>query len=99
MQASLGFAKVFSANVSKITISPKFCTAKVLFYTVTHLITISINPSSYSVVFHKMTKPAASYVMSKDLELDQVNEFVRMQVSEGFTPLASNSRPRYSKWT
>ena len=53
----------------------------------THLTTIPINPPSYSVVFHKMTKPAASYVMSKDLELDQVNEFVRMQVSEGFTPL------------
>ena len=34
-----------------------------------------------------MTKPAASYVMSKDLRLDQVNEFLRMQVSEGFTPL------------
>ena len=53
----------------------------------THLTTIPINPPSYSVVFHKMTKPAASYVMSKDLELDQVNEFVHMQVSEGFTPL------------
>ena len=53
----------------------------------THLTTIPTNPSSYSVVFHKMTKPAASYVMSKDLELHQVNEFVRMQVSEGFTPL------------
>ena len=53
----------------------------------THLTTIPTNPPSYSVVFHKMTKPAASYVMSKDLELDQVNEFVRMQVSEGFTPL------------
>ena len=53
----------------------------------THLTTIPINPPSYSAVFHKMTKPAASYIMSKDLELDRVNEFVRMQVSEGFTPL------------
>ena len=53
----------------------------------THLTTIPTNPPSYSVVFHKMTKPAASYVLSKDLELDEVNEFVRMQVSEGFTPL------------
>ena len=53
----------------------------------THLTTIPINPPSYSVVFHKMTKPAASYVMSKDLRLDQVNEFLRMQVNEGFTPL------------
>ena len=48
----------------------------------THLATIPTNPSSYSVVFHKMTKPATSYVMSKDLELDQVNEFVQTQVSE-----------------
>ena len=53
----------------------------------THLTTIPINPPSYSVVFHKMTKPATSYIMSKDLELDQLNEFVRIQVSEGFTPL------------
>ena len=53
----------------------------------THLATIPTNPPSYSVVFHKMTKPATSYVMSKDLELDQVNEFVQTQVSERFTPL------------
>ena len=49
--------------------------------------TIPTNPPSYSVVFHKMTKPATNYVMSKDLELDQVSEFVQTQVSEGFTPL------------
>ena len=54
----------------------------------THLATIPTNPPSYSVVFHKMTKPATSYVMSKDIELDQVNEFVQTQVSKGFTPLA-----------
>ena len=53
----------------------------------TNLATIATNPPSYSVVFHKMTKPATSYVMSKDLELDQVSEFVQTQVSEGFTPL------------
>ena len=53
----------------------------------TNLATIATNPPSYSVVFHKMTQPATSYVMSKDLELNQVSEFVEMQVSEGFTPL------------
>ena len=61
----------------------------------TNLVTIATNPPSYSVVFHKMTKTATSYLMSKDLELDQVSEFVQTQVSEfvqtqvseGFTPL------------
>ena len=53
----------------------------------TNLATIPTNPPSYSVVFHKMTQPATSYVMSKDLGLNQVSEFVQMQVSEGFTPL------------
>ena len=53
----------------------------------TNLATIPTNPPSYSLVFRKMTKPTTSYVMSKDLELDQVSEFVQMQVSEGFTPL------------
>ena len=53
----------------------------------TNLATIPTDPPSYSVVFHKMTQPATSYVMSKDLELNQVSEFVQMQVSEGFTPL------------
>ena len=53
----------------------------------TNLATIPTDPPSYSVVFHKMTQSATSYVMSKDLELDQVSEFVQMQVSEGFTPL------------
>ena len=53
----------------------------------TNLATIATNPPSYSVVFHKMTKPATSYLMSKDLELDQVSEFVQTQLSEGFTPL------------
>ena len=52
-----------------------------------NLATIPTDPPSYSVVFHKMTQPATSYVMSKDLELDQVSEFVQTQVSEGFTPL------------
>ena len=53
----------------------------------TNLATIPTDPPSYSVVFHKMTQPATSYVMSKDLELSQVSEFVQMQVREGFTPL------------
>ena len=53
----------------------------------TNLATISTNPPSYSLVFRKMTKPHTSYVMSKDLELDQVSEFVQTQLSEGFTPL------------
>ena len=53
----------------------------------TNLATIPTDPPSYSVVFHKMTKPDTSYVMSRDLELDQVSEFVQTQVSEGFTPL------------
>ena len=53
----------------------------------TNLATIPTDPPSYSVVFHKMTQPATSYVMSKDLELNQVSDFVQMQVSEGFTPL------------
>ena len=53
----------------------------------TNLATIPTDPPSYSVVFHKMIKPDTSYVMSYDLELDQVSEFVQMQVSEGFTPL------------
>ena len=53
----------------------------------TNLATIPTDPPSYSVVFHKMTKPDTSYVMSYDLELDQVSEFVQMQVSDRFTPL------------
>ena len=53
----------------------------------THLTTIPTNPPSYAVVFHKMTKPVTNYVMSKDLELNEVNEFVEMQIGEGFTPL------------
>ena len=53
----------------------------------THLTTIPTNPPRYAVVFHKMTKPTTNYVMSKDLELNKVNEFVEMQISEGFNPL------------
>ena len=53
----------------------------------THMTTIPTNPPRYAMVFHKMTKPTTNYVMSKDLELDEVNEFVEMQISEGFTPL------------
>ena len=53
----------------------------------THLTTIPINPPSYAVVFHKMTKPTTNYVMSKDLGLNEVNEFLEMQISEEFTPL------------
>ena len=53
----------------------------------TNLATIPTNPPSYSLVFHKMTKPHTSYVMFKDLELDQVSEFVQTQLSERFTPL------------
>ena len=53
----------------------------------THLTTIPTNPPSYAVVFHKMTKPTTNYVMSKDLELNEVNQFVELQISKGFTPL------------
>ena len=52
-----------------------------------HLTTIPTNPPCYSVVFHKMTKSSENYVMSKDLELDEVNEFVQMQIGKTFTPL------------
>ena len=53
----------------------------------THLTTIPTNPPRYAAVFHRMTKPAVNYVMSNDLELGEVEEFVQMQVSKGFTPL------------
>ena len=53
----------------------------------THLTTIPANPPRYAAVFHKMTKPAVNYFMFKDLEFGEVEEFVRMQVSKGFTPL------------
>ena len=53
----------------------------------THLTSIPTNPPSYSVVFHKMTKTTANYVMSKKLEINEVKEFVEMQVDKGFIPL------------
>jgi len=53
----------------------------------THLSTIPTDPPSCSVVFQKMTKPFENYILSKDLELDEVEEFVQMQVSKGLTPL------------
>jgi len=53
----------------------------------THLTTIPTNPTSYAAVFHKMTKPAVNYVVSKDLESNEVREFAQMQVNKGFTPL------------
>jgi len=60
--------------------------AKNGFY-LTHLTTILTNPPSYSVVFHKMARPSINYVMSENLKFDEINEFVQMQVSKGFTPL------------
>ena len=54
-----------------------------------HLSTIPISPPSYSVVFHKMTKSSENYVMSKDLELDEVKGFVQMQISKRFIPLVT----------
>lgn len=54
-----------------------------------HLTTIPTSPPSYSVVFHKMAKSSENYVMSKDLELDEVKEFVQMQISKRFTPLVT----------
>ena len=53
----------------------------------THLSTIPTDPPSYAAVFHKMTKPSTSYIMSKELELYEVEEFVQTQINEGFTPL------------
>ena len=54
-----------------------------------HLTTIPTHPLSYSVVFHQMTKSSENYIMSKDLELDEVKEFVQMQISKRFTPLVA----------
>ena len=54
-----------------------------------HLSTIPTSPPSYSVVFHKMTKSSENYVMSKDLELDEIKGFVQMQISKRFTPLVT----------
>ena len=53
----------------------------------THLTTIPTNPPRYTAVFHKITKPAVNYILSDNLELGEVEEFVQMQVSKGFTPL------------
>ena len=53
----------------------------------THFTIIPTTPPRYAVVFHKMTKPAVHYVMSKDLEVGEVENFVQMQVNKGFTPL------------
>ena len=53
----------------------------------THLTTIPTNPARYIAVFQKMAKPITNYIMSKDLEFNQVDKFVKMQISKGFIPL------------
>ena len=53
----------------------------------THLTAIPTNPTRYIAVFHKMAKPIINYNMTKDLEFDQIDNFVKMQISKGFTPL------------
>ena len=52
-----------------------------------HLTTIPTNPPSYSVVFHKMTKPATRYALSKNLDTDEVGQTIQMQISNGFSPV------------
>ena len=53
----------------------------------THLTTIPTQPPSYSVVFHKMSASSQNYIMNKNLELDKVEEFLQMHISNGLTPL------------
>ena len=53
----------------------------------THLSTIPTQPPSYSVVFHKMSASSQNYVMTKNLELDKVEEFLQMHISNGLAPL------------
>ena len=54
-----------------------------------HLTTIPTSPPSYSVVFRKMAESPENYVMSKDLELDEVKAFVQMQINKRLTPLVT----------
>ena len=53
-----------------------------------HLTIVPTSPPSYSVVFRKMTKPATRYALSKNLDTNQVTQTIRMQISNGFTPIA-----------
>ena len=53
----------------------------------THLATIPADPRCYSVVFHEMNIPSTDYVISKNLELDEVKDFIQMRVNKGLTPV------------
>ena len=53
----------------------------------THLTTIPTEPPSYSVVFHKMSASSQNYIMTTNLKLDKVEEFLQAHVSNGLTPL------------
>ena len=61
----------------------------------THLIAIPTSLTRFRAVFHGMAKPIKNYIMSKNLEFNQVDKFVTMQ---GFTPLyISNNRFKHLK--
>ena len=52
----------------------------------THLATVPTDLHCYSIVFHKMNE-STNYVISKELELDEVEEFVQMRINKGLIPL------------
>ena len=85
VQANITTRHMFNVSASKLLkrLNKQFNRG---FY-LTYLTSLPTKPASYAVVFHEMTKPAANYVMSKELESNEVMEFVETQVDKGFTPV------------
>ena len=78
--------QLFGVNVTRLLRALNTRRFNQRFY-LAHLTTFPNNPPRYAAVFHEMTKSSVNYVMSNNLELHEVEEFVQMQVSKGFTPL------------
>ena len=78
--------QLFGVNVTRLLRALNTRRFNQRFY-LAHLTTFPNNPPRYAAVFHEMTKSSVNYVMSNNLELHEVEEFVQTQVSKGFTPL------------